>query len=128
MALTLNGDTGITFPGDTISVTPLGVGQTWQNVISSRAQTTEYQNTTSKPIMVSISFVCPFTSRGQLQVSTTSGSGFVVVSDSDGGDYYSASAYTEHYATIVTIVPVNHYYKFVAPDSNVTLKNWAELR
>ena len=34
----------------------IGVGQTWTDVTSSRAKATEYQNTTGKPIMVSISF------------------------------------------------------------------------
>ena len=106
----------------------IGVGQTWQNVISSRAVTTEYQNSTGKPIMVSISFTTAFTSRLQLQVSTTSGSGFVIVADCDGGDYYSASAGTDHYATVSAIIPPNNYYKAIAPDSNATIRSWAELR
>ena len=111
-----------------LSATSIGVGQTWQDVLASRAITTEYQNTTGKPIMVNVSFVCPYTSRLQLHVSTTSGSGFVIVADSDGGDYYSPSAYTENYNTISAIIPPNNYYKVIAPDSNVTLKVWAELR
>jgi hypothetical protein len=105
----------------------IGVGQTWSDVSGSRAVGTEYQNTTGKPIMVSISITAPFTSRGQIQVSTTSGSGFVVIADSDGGDYYSSSAYTDHYTTMAVIIPNNHYYKLIAPDSNVTVRGWREL-
>jgi len=113
-----------------ISTASIGVGQTWTDVLSSRAKGTEYQNTTSTPIQVSVSIYGPFGSRGILQVSTTSGSGFVTVSDSDGGDYYSASASTNHITTVQAIVPVNHYYKLVDDSSggNVTINHWSELR
>ena len=105
----------------------IGVDQVWTDVSGSRSVSTEYQNTTGKPIMVSISITAPFTSRGQIQVSTTSGSGFIVIADSDGGDYYSASAQTDHYTTMSVIIPNNHYYKLIAPDSNVTIRGWREL-
>lgn len=110
-----------------ISVASIGVGQTWTDVTSSRAINTVYQNTTGVPIMVNIFFVCPFTSRGQLQVSASSGSGYITIADSDGGDYYSASQYTEHYNTVSAIIPNNIYYKII-PTSSMTLKGWAELR
>ena len=105
----------------------IGVDQVWSDVSASRSVSTEYQNTTGKPIMVSISITAPFTSRGQIQVSTTSGSGFIVIADSDGGDYYSVSAQTEHYTTMSVIIPNNHYYKLIAPASNVTIQGWREL-
>lgn len=106
----------------------IGVGQTWQDVSASRAKATEYQNTTSLPIMVSIWFNGAFTDTGRLQVSTTSGSGFITVSEADGGDYYSASAYTTHTANVQAIIPVNHYYKIVQNGSVLNIVGWAELR
>jgi len=105
----------------------IGVDQVWTDVSGSRSVSTEYQNTTGKPIMVSISITAPFSSRGQIQVSTTSGSGFIVIADSDGGDYYSASAQVDQYTTMSVIIPNNHYYKLIAPDSNVTIRGWREL-
>jgi hypothetical protein len=47
------------------------VGQTWQDVIGSRAKRTTYQNTTGKPIVVSISFTANFSSQVQIYVGTT---------------------------------------------------------
>jgi len=87
----------------------IGVGQTWTDVTSSRAKTTEYQNTTGKPIMISVSFTTDFTHRGQIQVSSSSGSGFITIADADGGDYYSATADTDHYANLSVIIPNNIY-------------------
>ena len=106
----------------------IGVGQTWTDVTSSRAKATEYQNTTGKPIMVSISFTTDFVQRGQLQVSSTSGSGFLTIADADGGDYYSASQDTDHYANITAIIPNGIYYKLSESNSSLVLRIWAELR
>ena len=117
--------------GELINLTGLDVvgnGQTWQDVSASRAKATEYQNTTDKPIMVSITFTTAFTQRGQLQVSTTSGSGFIIISEADGGDYYSATQQTDHYANVQGIIPVNHYYKITDSHTNLTIQGWAELR
>ena len=106
----------------------IGVGQTWTDVTSSRAKATEYQNTTGKPIMVSISFTTDFVQRGQLQVSSTSGSGFLTIADADGGDYYSASQDTDHYANITAIIPNGIYYKLSESNSSLVLRIWTELR
>ena len=106
----------------------IGVGQTWQDVSASRAKATEYQNTTSLPIMVSIWFTTTFTQRGQLQVSTTSGSGFIIVSDADGGDYYSATDATAHVANVQAIIPANNYYKITGSGAILNITGWAELR
>ena len=106
----------------------IGVGQTWTDVTSSRAKATEYQNTTGKPIMVSISFTTSNTHRGQLQVSSTSGSGFITIADADGGDYYSSSASNGHYANITAIIPNNIYYKLIETSTTLTVQVWSELR
>ena len=115
------------FTGTVSGVSSVGQGQTWTWVTSSRAISTVYQNTTGLPIMINVFFVCPFTSRGQLQVSASSGSGYITIADSDGGDYYTGSQYTDHYATVSAIIPNNIYYK-VIPTSSMTLKGWTELR
>ena len=41
----------------------IGVGQTSKLLLSSRAKDTEYQNTTGKPIFISVSFTSNFTHR-----------------------------------------------------------------
>ena len=107
---------------------PIGVGQTWTLVSSSRAKDTEYQNTTGKPIFISVSFTSNFTHRGRIQVSTSSGSGFFTIGEADGGDYYSATQTTTHYANLSTIIPNNVYYKFTGTDTSVTIQSWSELR
>lgn len=112
-----------------ISTASIGVGQTWTDVLSSRAKATEYQNSTSTPIQVSITFTSSFTSSGLLKVSAASGSGFVTVANADGGDYYSASAQTTHVATVQAIIPANHYYRLDdSSGGNLTVTTWAELR
>jgi hypothetical protein len=88
----------------------LGVGQTWQNVLSSRAALTSYQNTTGKPISVAIS------------VSAGSGGNYIQVSSNNStwidllllGDFQYSF-----------IVPHNWYYRV---NGAVTLARWAELR
>lgn len=122
-ALSLSSD--VTFPSDKV---PIGVGQDWVDVTSSRAKDTEYQNTTGVPIMVSVNFTTAFTQRGQFQVSTTSGSGYITIADVDGGDYYSATEGTDHYANICVIIPNNYYYKIIASGATLNIQSWAELR
>ena len=77
-----------------------------------------------------LSFTTNFTRRGQIQVSSSSGSGFITIADADGGDYYSASADTPHYANITVIIPNNIYYKLVhiGGTDTMTVQSWVELR
>ena len=110
-------------------VTPLGVGQYWSNVMGSRSKRTTYQNTTGRPIFVSVSFYCPFGSTLELWVHTASdvmSSGIAIV-NADGGDYYSASAYTNHPANVQAIIPNGHYYQLWDPNNDVTIHLWTEL-
>ena len=60
----------------------------------------------------------------------TSGSGFITIADADGGDYYSASQDTPHYANITVIIPNNIYYKLVhvGGTDTLTVQSWVELR
>ena len=109
-------------------VSSIGVGQTWTDVTSSRAKDTEYQNTTGKPIMISVTLTAPFTSIGQISVSSSSGSGFVIIARADGGDYYSSTAQTTHETNISLIIPNNIYYKLTGNNVSLAVVAWAELR
>lgn len=87
-----------------------GVGQTWQNV--SRSGTTWYQNTTSRPIMVSIR---PNTTSDAYLYVGTSTSSYVTFDQRDG-----SSGTWDSY---VAVIPINHYYYFT---QGVAV--WVELR
>lgn len=97
----------------------LGVGQTWQDVSASRNLGTSYQNTTGKPIVVSVGVYGPTSAGGQpfFQVSSNNSTWINVAWHSDAA---------VQQATIV--IPNNWYYR----TANVTNKSnsggWSELR
>jgi len=94
----------------------LGISQTWQNVIGSRAVSTSYQNTTGKPIQVYIDANSTVASGRPVEVSTDNAT-WVQVSQTNGSaGGFVASAF---------IVSNNHYYRV---NGAASLKNWAELR
>ena len=96
----------------------LGVGQTWQNVLSSRSLGTTYTNSTGKPIFVSI--YCagqPNNCEWELIVDSVSLGHQGVVSVASAGMR----------ATMSAIVPNGSTYRAVNI-SNATLTSWAELR
>lgn len=90
----------------------IGVGQSWVNVLASRAANTIYQNTTGKPIQVSIAM--DVGTDGNLQASADSSSWINVARIDNAGDMVGP-----------VIIPNNHYYRVSA---NGTLGIWAELR
>lgn len=89
----------------------LGVGQTWQDVASSRTAGVSYQNTTGRPIQVSIAS----NTTSDLQVSSD-GSTWVTLNNvgTDPGE-----------SGVSPIIPNNHYYRLTSGSS---IRNWAELR
>lgn len=90
----------------------IGVGQTWQDVSGSRTDGTSYQNTTGKPIMVSVNS----DQDGRLQVSTDNSTWVTV------GRFIDSS---NDRTTVTAIVPDDHYYRtFDGAGFNM----WAELR
>ncbi len=98
----------------------LGVGQTWQDVKSSRATNTVYTNTTGKPIYVYIQvFNNWYLSAAECTLTLGSG----VELDAIGGGVGNSGAWKS--ANLSVIVPENETYK-VTTDSNI--KTWAELR
>lgn len=86
----------------------LGWGQAWQNVSASRSADTTYQNTSGRPIMVSV--VLPNTAGRFLQVSTNGSTWLTVAYPPDSAE---------------TIVPQGHYYRVTGGYSSNT---WMELR
>jgi len=93
----------------------IGVDQTWQNVAASRSINTSYQNTTGKPIFVSVSGYGTAGGVPMAQVSVNNSTWISVVWRSD------ASVNTASF-----IVPDGTYYRIV----NLTAVSggWAELR
>jgi hypothetical protein len=95
----------------------LGVGQTWQDVTSSRVKNVTYTNTTDRPIMVSVSFI-----------GVPRFDAMVYVDELIVGRTL-ASAYIGNSNTRVTaIVPVGSTYRAVEGLDNRDLFSWYELR
>lgn len=96
----------------------LGVDQTWQDMTSSRALNTTYQNTTGRPISIGVSATVSNGKTMSLLVSPNSDMSASVTVDrtSDINDSTGVSA----------IIPNNIYYK--ASVANASGLLWAELR
>lgn len=88
----------------------VGVGQTWADVSASRAADTAYQNTTSRPIQVSVSL--SQNASYTFQVSSDDAT-YITMGTGDGG----APIHFD------VIIPVNHYYKVTGG-----FETWVELR
>ena len=95
----------------------IGIGQTWQDVTSSRAVTTVYTNSTSKPIMLAVTMI----STGAGAFSTQIWIGGVQVGTQVD---YAANAGYQELTTI--IIPVGATYKIEA--GACSLQTWFELR
>lgn len=94
-------------------VVPVGVGQTWQNLTSSRVLGTTYTNSTGRPIQIAVGCVGSSTT-AQLNI---------------GGinlGQVGTSAGTR--AQLTGIVPNNTTYSISAAVGTPTIESWAELR
>jgi hypothetical protein len=91
----------------------IGSGQSWQNLIASRALGTTYTNATSKPIMVSVQ--C---SQSSAIVVT------ILIVDGVEVAWSGANGAGANALGVCTIVPAGSTYSAI----NGTLLNWAELR
>ena len=96
----------------------IGVGQTWQNVTSSRAAGVTYTNTTGKPIYISVS------GGGQPQNGTMSLTVDGVLLGLQG---FQSIASGRSNATMTAIVPNGSTYR-ADNYSGWSLVSWAELR
>jgi hypothetical protein len=114
----VSGSNTITLPAATGELSMLGAsGQTWTDVLVSRALSTTYTNSTGKPIFVSIIATQNSSSSGITSLTV----GGVVISR-----HYSASA-SSTLTSVSGIVPPNQTY-IVTTTNSITLSIWSELR
>ena len=92
----------------------IGIGQTWQNVTSSRAINTTYTNSTGKPIMVNI-----YLGDGENRIGILTVGGIAV----SYAQFHGAGGGV---ATLSAIVPDGTTYRFTTDNGSVAM--WAELR
>jgi hypothetical protein len=126
------GGTGLTSPGTSGNIltsngsawtsaapTGFGVGQTWQDVTSSRASNTTYTNSTGKPIvaMVYLTTTYPNSSSATFTVGSFTSTQFGVFSGPNG--FTVGGSYQ-------MIIPSGSTYKIVYSTSNQFF--WYELR
>lgn len=94
-----------------------GVGQTWQDMTSSRSLSTSYTNSTGKPIMIT----------GVLGPA----SGAVVTAIATVGSmpiYSTYSAVTGNFIAFNVVVPAGVTYSVAPANGTAALVNWRELR
>ena len=90
----------------------IGVGQTWQDVTSSRVSGITYTNSTGKPITAAVNIIDAYTG--------SPASGFVGATRV----FYTSNLYVEEYFTF--IIPAGSTYMFdYSPNP---LQSWVELR
>lgn len=94
---------------DYVDGNDIGIGQTWQNVIGSRAASTTYQNTTSKPIYVAIG---------------ATGTTVPVEVSADAVTWIQVGA-TGSSSSNTFVVPKDYRYRI---NGSTTISYWAELR
>lgn len=100
----------------TQELSPLGVGQTWQDFTGSRTWATTYTNTTGRPIQISINTSDP---------STGNLGSHLYVSGVKVANFYLSSGSK---ATVTAIVPPGATYQLTRDDTNDTILLWVELR
>ena len=98
----------------------LGVSQTWQDVIGSRAQGTSYQNTTGSPIMVAVRVGFAGNTFYNFEVSTDN-STYLIINSS----FVSNSTMVMNFNVVV---PNNTYYRFRRTSGGSGISGWMELR
>jgi hypothetical protein len=126
MSMVISGDGSITglvaggLPSATVtqttlatSVIPLGVGQTWQNVLASRSFSVTYTNSTGRPIMVYVG-------------AAASGNSFIYEGVNLMSGSQSSSASPNIFITF--IVPDGGTYNLQNQGSVFTPNYWRELR
>jgi len=98
----------------------LGVNQTWQDVLSSRAQGTSYQNTTGSPIMVAVGFNYGGNTFYNFEVSTNN-STWIILNINFASDSTGVPEFT-------TVIPNSTYYRYRRTSGGGGIGRWVELR
>ena len=94
----------------------LGWGQTWQDMSGSRTSNTAYQNTTGRPIQISVGWA--LSNVAEIKVSSDGTTYVTVTYTSYSSDYHDVAP---------IIIPDDHYYKLEGTGT-ITIGRWAELR
>ena len=99
----------------------IGIGQTWQNVTSSRTFGTTYTNSTGKPIMAAVSSASG-------QYTTLAGTIDSVVIQSSAGSWAAGSSASQ--STVTLIIPNGSTYTFSqsVTTAGSIAATWFELR
>jgi hypothetical protein len=114
------GVTSVNGSAGAVTVVSLGVSQTWQNVLSSRAAGTTYTNSTGRVIMVAITPYQVNAAQSQLSVD-----GVVVArqrASIGGGPNVNLET------QLVAVVPAGSTYLFEYLSGTTSISVWAELR
>jgi hypothetical protein len=100
----------------------LGVGQTWQNLRTSRAVDTVYTNTTGKPIEVNVTIQAETTSYGYASL-------FIDDVQASTSSARMESASTNHMYNVHGTVQAGSTYKVILTNAiTPCMNNWSELR
>lgn len=94
----------------------IGHGQTWQDMIASRAVGTTYYNTTGRPITVSV------------RASISAGGSYIIFNCQGVGTAFAVAYGPGVQVTVVGIVPPGASYLVTQTGGTATLIMWAELR
>ena len=110
---------GTTWASTTLPATGIGVGQTWQNVTSSRLVGTTYTNSTGKPIFIMISS----------QASAATNNNILVINGVNLAQLgLIAGANLDTWGNFNTIIPNGSTYAVTGYNNGLPLSYWAELR
>jgi hypothetical protein len=102
---------------------PIGVGQTWTDVLASRTLNTTYTNTTGRPISVAVTVIGVGGSSRSTAYIVLDGTNFGFVHTND---YYTASAITPGRAFLPFIVPAGVTYR-ITTNLSQSIAFWYEL-
>jgi hypothetical protein len=116
-ATNVSGTGTVTVANLATAAKPVGAGQTWQNMTSSRSLNVTYTNDTGRPIMVNITGA--FTVNQYVEILI---GGSVVVAKAAWDSFASGRVW----GTVSAIVPAGNTYQ--ATSTGLNTMSWAELR
>ncbi|WP_296085341.1 hypothetical protein [uncultured Agrobacterium sp.] len=120
MAKEFGGDLSVALRSATAG---FGNGQRWQDVQAFRSAGTSYQNTTSKPIVVSMGGSARYSfCEGQVSADNVNW-----LTPNRAENIYSSDT-TYYYARPIFVVPSMHYYRLTIGNNYLGLTSWLELR
>lgn len=113
----------------TSAIGGLGYNQYWTSVTSSRALSTIYQNSSSRPLLANVTLSVSGSASTNIFYFNVGTSSSVLSTIAIGGSQIATSTVTVGYCTLSAIVQPSYYYQVTRPSgsSSVVITNWAEL-